>query len=40
VGKLSGKDTTGKWLDPESEGAMNEAQQSKDGGSSDEEFGG
>ncbi len=42
--KLSGKDTTGKWLDPESEGAMNEAQQQSgggDGGSSlDDEFGG
>ncbi len=40
MGKLSGKDTHGKWLDPESEGAMNEAQQAKDGGSSGEEFGG
>jgi len=36
VAKLSGKDTHGKWLDPESEGAMKEAKESE----GDEEFGG
>ncbi|MDQ6751620.1 MAG: CbbX protein [Actinomycetota bacterium] len=37
--KLQGKDTTGKWLDPESDGAMNEARASG-GRSGSEEFSG
>ncbi len=35
-----GKDTTGKWLDPESEGALNEAQQAGGSSALDEEFSG